>query len=100
MDKILKNHPDRVPVYVDKKKGDDLPDLDNHKYLIPKDMTVAQFMVIIRKKVKIDSKKALFIFMNNSILPPNQATFGSLHAEYADSDGVLYTTFAVENTFG
>lgn len=100
MDTLLEKHPNRVPVYVDKKQGDDIPSLDNHKYLIPNDMTVAQFMVIIRKKIKIDSKKAMFIFVDNSILPPNIATFRDLYRDHARPDGILYTTFAVENTFG
>ena len=100
MDSLLKKHPNRVPVYLDKKENDDIPDLVNQKFLIPKDMTVAQFMIITRKRVKIDSRKALFIFINHSILPPNAATFGELYETHVRDDGILYTTIALENTFG
>ena len=100
MDKILQNHPNRVPVYVDKKANDDIPEIENHKYLVPKDMTVAQFMIVIRKKIKLDPKKAVFVFVDNSILPPNAATFGDLYTTHANPDGILYVNFAVENTFG
>lgn len=99
MDTLLKKHPDRIPLVVDKKKGDDIPDIENHKYLVPKDMTVSQFMVLIRKKIKIDSKKAVFLLINNT-LPPNTATFGDLYLEHASPDKILYLTYAVENTFG
>ena len=99
MDSLLKKHPNRVPVYLDKKNNDDIPELVNHKFLIPKDMTVAQFMVITRKRIHIDSRKALFIFVNNSVLPPNAATFGDLYETHAREDGILYTTIALENTF-
>lgn len=100
MDSILRSHPDRVPVYVTKKPGDDIPDVDNNKYLVPKDMSVAQFMVLVRKKLKLDSKKAIFIFTDNNTLPPSSRTFGNLYCESARPDGILYITFAVENTFG
>ena len=100
MDKVLQNHPNRVPVYVDKKANDDIPDIENHKYLVPKDMTVAQFMVVIRKKIKLDPTKAVFVFVGHSILPPNAATFSELYTNHAHSDGILYVNFAVENTFG
>lgn len=100
MDSLLKKYPNRVPVYLDKKDNDDIPEIENHKFLIPKDMTVAQFMIITRKRVKIDSRKALFIFINHSILPPNAATFGELYETHVREDGILYTTIALENTFG
>jgi len=100
MDKLIKKYPDRVPVYIQKKQGDDIPELKNRKYLVPRDMTIGQFMIIIRKKVTLDSKKALFIFTDNNTLPPNSETFGNLHKENARPNGILYTTFAVENTFG
>ena len=100
MDSILRKHPDRVPVYLDTKKGSDIPVIENHKYLVPKDMSVAQFMSLIRRKNKLDSKKAIFVFVDHSILPPNTETFGNLYANNAGPDGILYVTFAIENTFG
>ena len=100
MDSILSRHPDRVPVYVEKRHGSDIPDIDRHKYLIPKDMSVAQFMVIIRKRIKIEATQAIFIFVDNSTLPPNSALFGDLYKEHARPDRILHITFTTENTFG
>ena len=89
----MDKYPDRVPVYIRKKRGDDIPDLENHKYLVPRDMTVGQFMIIIRKKVALDSNKVLFIFTDNNTLPPNSETVGNIHKDNARPDGILYTTF-------
>ena len=46
MDEILKKYPDRVPVYVTKKTGADVEDIAKHKYLVPKDMTMGNFIYV------------------------------------------------------
>ena len=44
-DRILKKHPERIPVIVckDCKEGT-LPDIDKQKYLVPKELTLGQFV--------------------------------------------------------
>ena len=52
--RILKKHPERIPVVVckgDKEKT--LQDIDKQKYLVPQDMTIGQFVYIIRKRIKL-----------------------------------------------
>jgi len=93
---IIKRHPDRLPVFV-YKKGDTTA--TKHKYLVPRDITVAQFMYILRKNINITSDKGIFIFVDN-ILPPNSALMSTLYMQYADEDGYLYITFAQESVFG
>ncbi|KAI7985216.1 Autophagy-related protein 8e [Camellia lanceoleosa] len=44
------------------------PDLQN-KYLVPADLTVGQFVYVIRKRIKLSAEKAIFIFVDN-VLPP------------------------------
>jgi len=47
---IRAKHPDRIPVIVDKRAGDSsLPEIDKKKFLVPSDLTVGQFMYVIRK---------------------------------------------------
>ena len=97
---IKTKYPDRIPVYIDKKKNDkNSPDIDKKKYLVNSDLTVSNFIYIIRKRMKITPEKAIFVFVNN-ILPPNSALIGSLYAEQCDADGFLYMTYASEATFG
>ena len=67
---------------------------------MPKDITVGQFLYIIRKNIKMDETKALFIYINNMMLPAMSDTMGSLYEKHADKDKFLYVTFASENTFG
>jgi GABA(A) receptor-associated protein len=46
----------------------DIPTIDKKKYLVPSDMTVGQFIYVIRKRIKLSPEKAIFIFVNN-VLP-------------------------------
>ena len=45
-----------------------LPGIDKKKYLVPGDLTVGQFVYVIRKRIKLEHEKTLFIFING-ILP-------------------------------
>ena len=93
---ILKRHPDRIPVFVYKKGS---AAITKHKYLVPRDITVAQFMCILRKNINITSDKGIFIFVDN-VLPPNSSLMSTLYMQHADEDGYLYITFAQESVFG
>lgn len=42
---------------------------DEHRYLVPADLTVGQFVYVVRKRIKLGAEKAIFIFVKN-ILPP------------------------------
>lgn len=37
---------------------------------MPADLTVGQFVFVIRKRIKLDAEKAIFVFVDN-ILPPS-----------------------------
>lgn len=41
----------------------------NCRYLVPADLTVGQFVYVIRKRIKLSAEKAIFIFVDN-VLPP------------------------------
>jgi GABA(A) receptor-associated protein len=96
--RLLKKFPDRIPVLV--KPGNTMtPLIDKCKYLVPSDMSIGEFVNIIRKRVKLDSSKAMFVFVNN-VLPPTSSVMRSIYEQHAESDGFLYITYSVENTFG
>ena len=43
------------------------------RYLVPADLTVGQFVYVIRKRIKLSAEKAIFIFVDN-VLPPTGKT--------------------------
>ncbi|GLJ14049.1 hypothetical protein SUGI_0224710 [Cryptomeria japonica] len=97
--RIRDKYPDRIPVIVEKAERSDIPNIDKKKYLVPADLTVGQFVYVIRKRIKLSAEKAIFIFVND-VLPPTAAIMSSIYDEHKDEDGFLYVTYSGENTFG
>ncbi|CCI39291.1 unnamed protein product [Albugo candida] len=97
--RIRCKYPDRIPVICEKADRSDIPDIDKKKYLVPADLTVGQFVYVIRKRIKLSPEKAIFIFINN-VLPPTAALMSNIYEEQKDADGFLYITYSGENTFG
>uniref|UniRef100_A0A3P9NW78 Gamma-aminobutyric acid receptor-associated protein-like 2 n=1 Tax=Poecilia reticulata TaxID=8081 RepID=A0A3P9NW78_POERE len=97
--KIRSKYPDRVPVIVEKVSGSQIVDIDKRKYLVPSDITVAQFMWIIRKRIQLPSEKAIFLFVDKTV-PQSSITMGQLYDKEKDEDGFLYVAYSGENTFG
>ena len=77
-------------------------DIDKHKFLVPFDMTVGQFLYILRKRIKLTEQEALYIFVDKT-LPMTSQAISSIYNDYKrkeNFDGFLYVTYCNENTFG
>jgi GABA(A) receptor-associated protein len=97
--RILSKYPDRIPIICEQNKSSDIELIDKNKYLVPSDLTLGQFMYVIRKRIKISSEKSLFLFVNGKI-PPTSQLMSIIYNEHKDDDGFLYITYSGENTFG
>jgi GABA(A) receptor-associated protein len=100
--RIIEKYPDRIPVIVERseKSEKDIPEIDKTKYLVPNDLTIGQFLYVIRKRIKIPPTKALFIFTENGTIPPSSSTMTSMYQKYKAPDGFLMLEYCGENTFG
>jgi GABA(A) receptor-associated protein len=99
--KIRQNFPGRVPVILEKTRNGKhaLPDIEKNKFLVPSDLTVGQFIYVVRKRMALAPELALFLFINNS-LPPSSAILRELYVTHSDPDGFLYIEYSGESTFG
>jgi hypothetical protein len=61
---------------------------------VPADLTVGQFVYVIRKRIKLSPEKAIFIFVDE-VLPPTAALMSSIYEEHKDEDGFLYITYVI-----
>ena len=93
---ILRKYQSRTPIIV--QTGPDMP-IDKFKYLVPNDLTMAQFIYVIRKRLTLRPETAIFIYVNN-ILPSAMSSIISIYNTYRDDDGFLYFSIKGENTFG
>lgn len=55
-------------VIVEKLPRSNINDIDKRKYLVPTDITVAQFLMLIRRRINLPQEKALFMIVG-SIVP-------------------------------
>jgi GABA(A) receptor-associated protein len=99
-DRIVNEHPNRIPVIVECSEAlqRDHP-LPKNKFAVPYDLTLAQFMFVIRKNMSLRPEFALFAFINNR-LHPTSALMGTIYAEEKMDDGFMYIEIFQESTFG
>ena len=98
-DKITQKYPNRIPIIIEKAEKCILNDIDKHKYLVPKDLNMNQFIYIIRKRIKLDKSQSIFFIVGNNVCPSN-SPLSHIYEEHKDKDGFLYIIYTSENTFG
>lgn len=96
---IKKKYPDRIPVIVEKATSSDIATIDKKKYLVPHDLTLGQFVYVIRKRIQLTPENAIFVFVNKT-LPATSCLMSQIYKDHCDADGFLYVTYAGESTFG
>ena len=65
---IRAKYAQRTPVIVQKAPKSHIQEIDKHSFLVPADLTVAQFMYIIRKRIQLPPEQPMFLFVNK-VLP-------------------------------
>ena len=94
--RMRKKYPKRAPILV-KTKGD--IDLDRSKYLVPFDLKLAEFMMVLRKRIRnVEEYEGLYMFIDGKMFTPN-FTLGQVW----DSIQEVYyleVTITKESTFG
>ncbi|RXH80060.1 hypothetical protein DVH24_041207 [Malus domestica] len=109
---IISKYPDRVPVILERYSRTDLPEMEKKKritsnpcflvssrFLVPRDMSVGQFIHILSSRLHLTPGKALFVFVKNT-LPQTASRMDSIYETYKEDDGFLYMCYSSEKTFG
>lgn len=96
--RIRKKYRCRIPVIVEEASNTNLS-LDKHKYLVPQDLTMGQFMFVIRKRLSLPPENAMYMFIDNTI-PPQSELLHVLYDKYKEKCGFLYCVVSQESTFG
>jgi hypothetical protein len=65
--RVLSKFPDRIPIICEKNKNSSAPDIDKSKYLVPNDLTIGQFLFVIRKRMHLKPEHALFLFIDGKM---------------------------------
>ena len=118
-DKIRQAYPDRTPIICEsaaitdstwttvasvalRMSGGDA--VIKVKYVVPNGMIVAEFISVLRKKMKMAPEMAICLYARapngSTVLITGMQAMSELYNIYADPDGMLYLIYGAENTFG
>ncbi|KAF6274672.1 microtubule associated protein 1 light chain 3 gamma [Rhinolophus ferrumequinum] len=77
-----------------------LPPLDKTKFLVPQELTVAQFLSIIRSHMVLGATEAFYLLVNSKSTVSMSMTMAEIYRDYRDEDGFVYMTYASQEMFG
>ncbi|XP_077294073.1 microtubule-associated protein 1 light chain 3 gamma-like [Arctopsyche grandis] len=98
---IRSKFPTKIPLIVERYyKERSLPTLDKSKFLVPQEITMSQFLVIIRNRMKLLPNQALYLLIANRSMLSMSHTMAQAYTDYASDDGFLYITYASQEMFG
>ncbi len=99
--KLRTKFPDRVPIIINLSPKTKNITLKKRKFLGPKDITLSQFLVQLRKEMTIPSSHlGIYIFTEDSSLPQMTSLLTVIDNKHRNKDGFLYLTCCEENVFG
>ena len=96
--RIIEKYPNKIPVICER-ISNNVPEVSRKKYLCPDDLSLANFMYVIRKRMDLSPEKALYLFVNDKMIPCSQL-LGTVYSTEKNKDGFLYINYAGESTFG
>jgi GABA(A) receptor-associated protein len=94
---ILNKYSESIPVFIDFTNLS--KPIDKSKFVIPNGFSIGQLLTAIRMKMSLNPASALFLFINNRLIPVTTVV-SSLYESNKDDDGFLYVCCSEENTFG
>jgi len=94
---ILTKYPTSIPIFIDSSSMHKA--IDKPKFVIPDGFTMGQLMISIRTRMKMNQSTALFVFIDNQLVPVT-TVISSLYESHKDEDGFMYICCSEENTFG
>ena len=100
---IINQYPEKIPIICEKDpKCKDLADIDKTKYLVSKELSVAQFNYMIRKRIGVkEENSAFYLLINGNFnLTGDQALSEIYNRFKSPDDGFLYIVYASELTWG
>lgn len=100
---LIKKYPERVPVIVSAQEKSQLPKIGQTKFLVPRDMTVGKFVLLLRRRIDLDSMNSIFLFVEKDrkfTLIPCSDTMGEIYKMWKDEDEFLYIIYSNDSAFG
>ena len=96
--RILSKYPDRIPVICER-ANNNIKDLEKKKYLIPNDLKMIDFLMVVRRRLQLPAHQSIFVFVNDKLINGSEM-MSKIYQQEMDEDGFLYVMYGGESTFG
>ncbi len=99
--KIREKYPDRVPIICEKDPKSTMKEVEKTKYLVPNELSVSQFNLIIRRRHEMSKDSALYLLVAGKHSITGDTSMNEIYEKYRDTeDGFLYIAYTSELTWG
>ena len=102
---LKEKFPDKIPIILEKDPKTKLKEIDKSKFLVSKELTVANFLLMICKRMEIDPNSAIVLMVKETAKTTRTLTADSclrdIYEKYADKeDGFLYIIYTSQLFWG
>ncbi|XP_072519166.1 microtubule-associated protein 1 light chain 3 gamma [Salminus brasiliensis] len=98
---IRSKFPNKLPVIVERYiREKQLPLLDKSKFLVPQELTMGQFLCLLRSKIVLEASQSLYLLISEKSMCCMTASMAEIYSQHRDPDGFLYMTYASQDMFG
>ncbi|CAF0863912.1 unnamed protein product [Brachionus calyciflorus] len=98
---IKNKFPNKLPVIVERyHKEKSLPPLDKTKFLVPQEITMSQFVAIIRNRMTLSPSQAFYLLIDDKGIASMSMTMAEVYDKKKSNDGFLYMSYASQEMFG
>lgn len=101
VENIRKKFPTKIPVVVERYPREvNLPIMDKTKFLVPQELTMMNFAIIIKNRLRVPTSRAFYFVVNNQSMASTSKTVAEVYKEHKDEDGFLYMNYVSQEMFG
>ena len=97
---LMQKNPNKIPVICEKAENCKIEGIKKTKYLLKKDLTIAQFSTLLKRKLQLDSSNALFLLARGKNTLSSNDTIAQVYDKYKDEDGFLYIYYSNQEVWG
>lgn len=99
-DRVIRLYNTKIPVICERAPRARLAQILKRKFLVPRDLTVGQFMYVIRKHMRLPAEQAIYLYIGGSKIYSASTILSDIYEKEKDRDGFLYVIYNSENVFG